>query len=77
MNTQNVNLVVHIDESLSDDQIHDLERDLAFTPGVTSACIHEKRRHLMVVDYDPEASHSMEILSTLQQRGYHAELIGI
>ena len=72
----NVNLVVHIDETLSDHEIHDLERALAHTPGVMAACIHDRRRHLMVVDYDPGAANSLEILSQLQHKGYHAELIG-
>jgi len=77
MNSEHVNLVVHIDENLSDHEIHDLEQDLAFTPGITSACIHERRRHLMVVDYDPEQARSIDILANLQQHGYHAELVGI
>jgi hypothetical protein len=77
MHCEDVNLVVHIDEELSDHQIEDLEHELAFAPGITSACIHERTRHLMVVDYDPKMARSIDILSNVKQRGYHAELIGI
>ena len=76
MNTEQVNLVVHIDEEMSDAEIEMLERGLAQQPGVTAACVNDRHRHLMVVDYDPEDASSMAILSGVQQRGYHAELIG-
>lgn len=77
MNTEKVNLVLHIDEELSKGEIETLEKDLAHEPGVRSACVHERRRHLMVVDYDPEMVQSMQILSNLKAHGYHAELVGI
>ncbi|WGZ95146.1 MAG: heavy-metal-associated domain-containing protein [Candidatus Thiothrix putei] len=77
MNKYDVAVVMHIDEELSDTEIHTLEYDLSFSPGILSACMNERTRHLMVVDYDPEQAYSYDILKTVQQRGYHAELIGL
>ncbi len=77
MNQYDVAVVMHIDEELSDSEIHQLKYDLAFSPGIRSACVHERTRHLMVVDYDPQQTYSRDILDTVQNQGYHAELIGL
>ncbi len=77
MNRYNVAVVMHIDEELSDTEIHKLEHDLSQTQGVCSACVNERTRHLMVVDYDPEVAYSRDILNSVTYQGYHAELIGL
>lgn len=77
MNEYDVAVVMHIDEELSDTEIHTLEHDLCFAPGIRSACVNERTRHLMVEDYDPQQVYSRDILNTVQRRGYHAELIGL
>jgi len=69
-------IVIHIDESLGDDRICNLERDLCGEEGVVSACVHDKRRHLMLVDYDPADRSPSEILGAVRRRGLHAEVIG-
>jgi hypothetical protein len=70
------NAVVHINESLSADQIHDIERELSGVRGVVSACAHEKTPHLLVVDYDPLTLRSQEILHHFERSGLHAALVG-
>lgn len=77
MSHHNVAVVMHIDETLSNDEIHKLEYDLAYSQGILSACVNERTRHLMVVDYDPEKAYSRDILNVVQHHGYHAELIGL
>lgn len=77
MTHHDVAVVMHIDEELSDDQIHNLEEDLSNRPGVMSACVHERARHLMVIDYDPEVAPSSALLANVQRKGLHAELIGL
>ena len=59
----NANAVVHISESLSDDQIHDIERNLADIRG-------------LVVDYDPQSLRAQELLHHVARNGLHAALIG-
>ena len=70
------NAVVHINESLSADQIHDLERELAGVRGVVSACAHVKTPHLLVVDYDPRSLEASQLVRHFRQQGLHAALIG-
>ena len=70
------NVVVHIDERLSTDQIQAVEKDIAYAGGVYCACVHERTPHLMVVDYDPMETQSTALLYNIRNHGLHAELIG-
>ncbi len=76
MSNYDVAVVMHIDETLSDAEISKLEFDLAYSNGIISACVNERTRHLMVIDYDPEKAYSRDILNVVHHHGYHAELIG-
>ncbi len=70
-------VVIHIDEKLDDSDIHELETDLATLNGVFSACVHERARHLMLVDYDPGDVKAHDLLTRVSAHGVHAELIGL
>lgn len=70
------NAVVHINESLSDEEIHNIEKGLAGIRGIVSACAHIKTPHLMVVDYDPQTIHSRDVLFHFKRQGINASLIG-
>ena len=74
---QNSNIVIHIDETLDENRIRDLARELGSERGVVSACMHETQRHLMVVDFDPAAVRPSEIVESIRNRGLHAEMIGL
>ncbi|MEN8213586.1 MAG: heavy-metal-associated domain-containing protein [Pseudomonadota bacterium] len=76
MNTHNAVVIVHIDETLSDDEIHEVEQELATDDGVQAACMHVRTRHLMVVDYDAEQIKSLQLLGRVRSQGLHAALIG-
>ncbi len=70
------NIVIHIDETLQDDRVHELERSLGGDQGIVSACMHEKTRHLMVVDFDPYEVRPSRIVRSVRERGLHAQMIG-
>ena len=70
-------VVIHIDEDLSDNEIHALEKDLGGMDGVYSACVHERARHLMLVDFNPEDVPAGALLHEVQAHGVHGELIGL
>ncbi|MEJ2454717.1 MAG: heavy-metal-associated domain-containing protein [Candidatus Thiodiazotropha sp.] len=70
------NAVVHINESLTAEQIHDIERELADVRGVVSACAHIKTPHLLIVDYDPRSLQASQLVKHIQRNGLHAALIG-
>jgi len=70
-------IVIHIDEDLDDDRIHALERELCDERGVYSACVNDRQRHLMLVDFDPQEVRPSSILHSVRDRGVHAEMIGL
>ncbi len=70
-------VVIHIDEDLADAAIHDLERELSKIPGVYSACVNDRARHLMLVDYDPEGVRAGQLLEQVRRHGVGAELVGL
>lgn len=43
---------------------------------VYCACIHEKTRHLMVVDYDTVEVQPSGIVHAFRKRGLNAQMIG-
>lgn len=77
MNQHRTDILIHIGENLDDTNIHELEKQISFEPGIYSACVNEKARHLMLVDYDPDTVHATDILSQVKQNGLHAELVGL
>lgn len=77
MGTSRIDVVIHIDENLDDARIHSLERGLGDLEGVFSACVNDKARHLMLIDYDPENIRAQDLLHHVQGNGVHAELIGL
>jgi hypothetical protein len=70
-------VIIHIDEDLRDEDIREIERDIGLVSGVYSACVNDRARHLLLVDYDPEGVHASELLSIVRQYGLGAELIGL
>jgi hypothetical protein len=76
MITYDANVVVHINESLSSDEIHGLEKDLSDISGIVSACAHERTPHLFVVDYNPQSLKAGALLQHIKGHGLHPSLIG-
>ena len=70
-------VLIHIDDSLDDLALNRLLRETGENPGVIGACINERARHLMVVDFDAEATKPSMILHGVRRRGIGAALIGL
>jgi hypothetical protein len=70
-------IVIHISETLDDSGIQGLQREIGEDNGVYSACMHEKTRHLMVVDFDPMAVRPSHLVHAVRQRGLHAVMVGL
>jgi len=70
-------VMIHIDESLDDDNIHRIEHELSQIDGVYCACVPERARHLMLVDYDPLDVEAGMLLDRVRRHGLHAELVGL
>lgn len=70
-------VMIHIDETLGDDAIHDLQQDVSMLQGVYSACVNDRARHLMLVDFDPADMNTGDLLWHVERHGLHAELVGL
>ncbi len=69
-------IVIHINEELDDNSIHELEHQIGEEPGILCACAHERTRHLMVVDFDPTEVRPSGIVQSFRDHGYHAQMVG-
>ena len=69
-------VTVHIDESLNDRELMNLEQTIRGDHGVISVGHNEHDRHMVVVLYDPEAIRGKDILDRVTRQGFHGELIG-
>lgn len=76
MTTSVADVVLHIDETLPDDQLKTLERHLYQMGGVIKAFNREDRPNLIQVKYDTGKVRSRDILLKVRKEGIHAELIG-
>ena len=77
MSNYTADVLFHIDETLDQQSIHNLEHDMAYEDGVRTACVNCKNPHLMVVDYDPVEVKAQTLLGTITSRGLHAEIVGL
>ena len=77
MSTTMLDVTLHIDEETTHDERESLRDVFLSKKGVMTADCRDDRPHLMIVGYDPEDITSIELLTTAQNRGYHAELIAL
>jgi cell division protein FtsX len=72
-----VEVVVHVDEALSEEQRCGIVSNLQGRDGVEKAKFTTGRDHLMVIDYDSNKLHSDDVLDYVKQENVNAELVGI
>jgi hypothetical protein len=72
-----VEVVIHVDEALTEGQRTALVSNLIGQDGVEDARFTIGRDHLMVIDYDSNKLHSLDILGYVKHEYVNAELIGI
>lgn len=71
-----IEIVVHVDELLDEQNRRRVEHTLLKTAGVGRATFNDERQHLLVVGYDPEQTSSSQILRLVKQHQLNAQLIG-
>jgi hypothetical protein len=77
MDMKLVDVTVHIDENLEHDARERLRDRVLAVDGVVAAVNHDEKPHLMIVEYNPDRTSSMGILTAVKESGVHAELIGL
>lgn len=75
MNANICDIAVHIDETLNDRELGNLEQAIRSDEGIVSVG-HNDDRHMMFVLYDPGLLSGKDILNRVTSQGFHAELIG-
>ena len=75
-NTHQVEVLVHVDEALSDGQRSDLVGHLKDCDCVEDARFTPGRNHLMLVDYDRDQLHAQDVLGYVRETQAAAELVG-
>jgi hypothetical protein len=73
---RDVEIILHIDETLGEARRNDLTDTLKSKAGIRSADFCPLRYHLMLVRYDRENLTSQDILHQVTNHSVHAQLIG-
>jgi hypothetical protein len=76
MNTNQANVLIHVDETLESGQFSALQGALGGIDGVR-AVQPSTKRHLVHVDYDPLATRARAILDQVRRQGLHAQVVGL
>jgi hypothetical protein len=77
MDIQLADVVVHIDQTLEQEQRFKIEDVIRGIAGVVSVHNPDDRPHLSIVQYNPDLTDSATILATVTNQGVQAELIGL
>ena len=76
MSKNSIEVVVHIDETLSEPGLSELKASLCNDYGIEDVHVNPKTQHLMVVDYLPNNLNAQGVLNCVKSKGIHAELVG-
>ncbi|HEX9801812.1 MAG TPA: ATP-binding protein [Gammaproteobacteria bacterium] len=74
---QLVDVTIHIDRDSDDATRSEIEKALRAAEGVISVHMPAEERHLVVVEYNPDAIKSLDLLHIVQGFSRHADLIGL
>lgn len=70
-----IEVVVHVDDALNENQRLDFVSRLRGCDGVERACFTPGRDHLLLVDYDRDQLNALDVLGYVRE--FHkAELVG-
>jgi hypothetical protein len=70
-------VMFHVDESLAEDALTDIEESIRRDAGVVSVGHRPGCNHLMMAIYDSETQHAANLLHSFRDRGLHAQIIGL
>ncbi|MCG6936424.1 MAG: hypothetical protein LJE73_11070 [Proteobacteria bacterium] len=70
-------VMIHINESLSEEAQSTLENVLRKIDGVVSPGFNKGKAHLLVIAYDTEKTNTAILLEKTRAEGYTAQLVGM
>ena len=71
-----LDIVVHIDELLDEQNKQRIEQAMLKATGVERAHFNNERQHLLIVGYNPAQTNSSKIFKLVKQQQINAQLIG-
>jgi hypothetical protein len=74
---QLADITIHIDKDTSAETRGEIENALRRIHGVVSVHMPENEPHLVVVQYDADATKSTHLLTAVKEIAGHAEMIGL
>ena len=69
-------IMLHIDENLNSKEQLVFEKQMREQKGVVGLGYHDTQPHLMIVEYNKDATTSKDLLHAVNKFGLHAELVG-
>ena len=70
-------VMIHINESLSEQSRSDLENAMKKVEGVVSPRFNPGKEHLLMIAYDTDKTSSSVLLDKTRAAGYSAQLVGM
>ena len=70
-------VMLHLQETLDDDALLQLEEGVRQDTGVVSVGHNPDNTHMIMVVYDSETTRAASLLHTFQERGLHAQVVGL
>jgi hypothetical protein len=70
-------VMIHINESLSDEARNALENAMLKVDGVISPRFNPGKAHLLMVAFDLEKTNAAALLERIRAAGYTAQLVGM
>lgn len=70
-------VILHLDETLDDEALQRLEDRIRQDPGVVSVGHDAGQSHMIMVVYDSESTRAASLLHGFQERGLHAQVVGL
>jgi len=77
MNARLNEIVLHINESLDEETLHSVEESIRHDAGVVSVGHNPEQSHMIMVVYDSDSTRAASLLHSLQERGLHAQVVGL
>ncbi len=70
-------VMLHLEEALDEETLHTLEDGVRQDAGVVSVGHNPDNAHMIMVVYDSETTRAASLLHTFEERGLHAQLVGL
>jgi hypothetical protein len=77
MHDEIASVMVHVNEYLDEHALSSLEDEIREEWGVVSVDHNPRHPHLLMVNYDSAIAQSSSFMHQFQDRGLHAQLVGL